>query len=131
MIGLDTNVLLRIVVDDDPAQNERARRFATSAEPASLFVSDIVMVELVWTLRRRLRLSKPLVVTVLRRLVDRPEFVFEDRDAMTGAVESFDSLTTDFSDILIAAKGRAFGASATVSFDEVAIDDEVLSPLPP
>ena len=52
VIGLDTMILLPVFIDDDPLQAAAARRFILKAAPSGLFVSDLVLAEMVWTLGR-------------------------------------------------------------------------------
>jgi predicted nucleic-acid-binding protein len=55
MVAIDTNVLLRVLVDDDAAQATRARRWMTRHEDEGILVDQVVLVELVWVLRARYR----------------------------------------------------------------------------
>ena len=70
MIGIDTNVLLRFLVDDDPAQNEIARRWLsdrTTVDP--VFISAVTIAETVWVLTRTLDYSVDVVSDMLRDLL--------------------------------------------------------------
>ena len=130
MIGLDTNVLLRVFIDDDPAQVGVARRFVERAAPTGLFVSDLVLAEMVWTLTRRLKAEKDRIVEVLRRLLERAEFVLENRDDVRRATSQFASGRVDFGDCLIAVRSQRLGVEQTVSFDEDAIEMNVFIRVP-
>ena len=130
MIGLDTNVLLRVFVDDNPAQVAAARRFVAKAAPGGLFVTDLVLVELVWTLKRLLGTDKARIVDVLRRLLERSEFVLEHRQDIRAAIRHFASGSADFADCLIAVRSRRLGIHDTVSFDKEAIEASLFVPVP-
>ena len=130
MIGLDTNVLLRVFVDDEPKQVAAVRRFVERAAPDGLFISDLVLAETVWTLARRFRAKKDRVVEVLRQLLERAEFVFENRHDFRAALRAFASGRVDFADCLIAMRSRRLGVATTVSFDEDAIEAGLFAPVP-
>jgi predicted nucleic-acid-binding protein len=130
MIGLDTNALLRVFVDDQPAQAAAIRNFVAKVSPAEFVVSDIVLAELVWVLGRRLRTRKARIVEILRLLSDRTEFVLENRSDVRAAIRLFASTRADFADCLIAVRNRRLGAAETVSFDEEAIEAGLFSPVP-
>lgn len=125
MIGLDTNVLLRVFIDDDPRQVAAARRFVLKAAPSGLFVSDHVLAEMVWTLGRRLKASRASILEVLQRILERSEFVLENRQDIRDAARIFARTRVDFGDCLISIRNRRHGATRTVSFDEDAIEASV------
>ena len=129
MIGLDTNVLLRVFIDDNPEQVAAVHRFVKQAPPFSLFVSDIVLAELVWTMKRRFRAAKADLVALLRQLIERAEFVLENRSDVREAVRLFAQGPADFGDCLIYVQHRRLGISKTVSFGEAAIEMQLFVPL--
>ena len=130
MIGIDTNVLVRFLVADDPEQSEAARALVLRATPdAPLFVGTLVLAEVYWVLTRAMRYSPETVIRMLAELIDVPEFVFEhDRDART--LLSLMS-AVDLADGLIAAAAIRAGCRRTVTFDRAAAralpDMELLS----
>jgi predicted nucleic-acid-binding protein len=78
-IGIDTNVLLRMVLNDDAEQRAKALAFGESLkEDKSGFVSLIVLVEFSWSLSSRYRLPKEQVLTAIQRLLKIRTLVFED-----------------------------------------------------
>lgn len=119
MIALDTNVLLRLLLNDDAAQTSKARQaietFEARGEPVLL--NDIVLAEAVWTLRGRYATSKADLLRMLRALLDTATFVFESRDVAHAAITLFEHSSVDFPDCLIAAKNSAAGCSHTLTFD--------------
>ena len=116
MIALDTNVLVRFITEDDPRQAAASRALLATPHE-TFFAADIVLVELVWTLRRLYRFSREDVVTVLQSLLDRSDFLVEDRQAAHDGVRRL-AAGGDFADALILSAARAQGCSCLASFDE-------------
>lgn len=119
MIGIDTNVLLRLWLDDAPAQNARidALLDAHGSLPESVLVSDVVLAEAVWTLRSAYAQSKAAQLKALRSLLAEHAFAFEDRAAVVEAVTQFERSSCGFSDCLIAARHARHGCEFTATFD--------------
>ena len=119
MIGLDTNILLRLWLNDDPAQKEHIDKLLAEHGSAlgSLLLSDVVLAEAVWTLRSAYRQDKAAQMLALRSLLDEPAFAFEDREAVALAVSLFERHTCGFSDCLVAAKHARLGCDFTATFD--------------
>jgi predicted nucleic-acid-binding protein len=122
MLGLDTNVLVRFLVADDPAQFERARRLIRSGsgkgEPA--FISLLVLLETEWVLRSRYALDKTDISAALSGLVASAELQFEDEACVDQALFAWNDSNADFADCLIAARHRSLGCVATATFDDKA-----------
>lgn len=124
MIGLDTNVLVRYLAQDDQQQFARAERFISSAKSSghTLFLNHVVLCELVWVLEGAYRHSKSEIVEVLDRLLLTSDFEIEDRDTVYGALAGFRKAEGDFSDYLIGAKNRQSGCETTATFDKALKD---------
>jgi predicted nucleic-acid-binding protein len=122
MIGLDTNVLLRCFVDDDPAQSKQARQFvAQKCTPESPgFVDRVVLCELVWVLSRGYGYTRAEIVKVLDDLIATRDVVLEDQDLVRKALRSFETGRIGFADALIGEVNRARGCQATATFDQKA-----------
>jgi predicted nucleic-acid-binding protein len=120
MIGIDTNVLLRLWLDDDPAQSRRidALLGAHGNEAGSLMVSDVVLAEAVWTLGSVYAQAKAEQLKAVRSLLAEAAFAFESRDAVTAALAAAEQASCGFSDCLIAAKHAALGCTFTATFDK-------------
>ncbi len=116
MIAIDTNVLVRYVVGDDPVQSAQAARFLEDAlTPESPgFVSLIVVVELSWVLARAYRASGETVRDVLRRLLESRQIVVQSADVVERALTPAEG---DLADALIHHLGVAAGCDRTVTFD--------------
>jgi predicted nucleic-acid-binding protein len=119
VIGLDTNILLRLWLNDDPARNRRID--ALLAEhgnaPRSLLISDVVLAEAVWTLRSTYEQDKAAQLLAVRSLLEEVAFEFEDREAVLLAVSMFKQRTCGFSDCLVTAKNTRLGCGFTATFD--------------
>jgi predicted nucleic-acid-binding protein len=122
MIGLDTNVILRCFVDDDPNQARQARRFV--AERCSRenpgFVDRVALCEMVWVLVRGHRFERKEAAGVVSRLLASSEIVLEDGDAVRAALRTFVERNIDFADALIGEVNRARGCDVTATFDRKA-----------
>lgn len=122
MIAIDTNILLRYVVDDGDPQRQTAITFIdTRCSPASpAFVPLIVLVEFVWVLTRLLRRNRAEIIAVVIDLVDNEHLMIEHVSVVETVIEDFSQGRADFSDYLIAAMARANGAMPTLTFDQIA-----------
>jgi len=119
VIALDTNVLVRLVTRDDEAQAQRARAVFEehAVEVGGLFVADIVLVELCWTLARSYELSRADIALTVHALLNNASIALESSAAVKSALVNFEAGTADFPDCLIVAKAGQAGCSHTLSFD--------------
>ena len=112
MIGCDTNFLLRLWLNDAPAQNKRIDELLAvhGSTPASLLVTDVVLAEAVWTLRSAYGQNKAAQLIAVGSLLEETAFAFEDRDAVAHAAAMCEHASCGFSDCLVAAThaGSAF-----------------------
>ncbi len=132
MIGLDTNVLVRYLTLDDPEQAERAERVIDDAvrtgEP--LFVSAIVVCELVWVLERGYRFTRGEVEVVLDALLRTAQLHFRDKDLLWAALADYRASPGDFADYVLGRDGAAEGCTATVTFDRALSKSPLFEVLP-
>ena len=119
MIGIDTNILLRLWLNDDPAQNKRIDSLLAThgSAPGSLLVTDVVLAEALWTLRAAYDQDKAAQLTAVRSLLQETAFAFEDREAVLQAAELFERFSCGFSDCLVVAKHARHGCDFTATFD--------------
>ncbi|WP_213957544.1 type II toxin-antitoxin system VapC family toxin [Variovorax sp. dw_954] len=119
MIGIDTNILLRLWLNDDPAQNKRidALLVEHGGTPASLLVTDVVLAEAVWTLKSAFDQDKNAQLIALRSLLDETAFAFEDRESVAAAAVLFEAGSCGFADCLVVAKHARHGCDFTATFD--------------
>ncbi len=120
MIALDTNVLVRYLVDDDPEQGVRAAACVDGAiaRGEGLFISEIVVCELVWVLESAYRFPKDQIVEVLDRLLKAEQVSYQQPDLLLAALAAFRTGPADFADYLIREQARTAGCSSLVSFDK-------------
>ena len=119
MIGIDTNILLRLWLNDAPSQNSRidALLDAHGGTPESMLLTDVVLAEAVWTLRSAYGQDKAAQLTALRSVLGEIAFAFEDRNAVARAVTLFEESACGFSDCLVTAKHAQHGCEFTSTFD--------------
>lgn len=105
MPGLDTNILVRWLVDDDAAQSRRiAALFASlTGRDGALFVPLTVMLELEWVLRSRYGFGKPDILLAMNTLLETRELAFQDEPAIERALHAYRQGSADFADCLHAA----------------------------
>ena len=118
MIGLDTNVLVRYIMQDDPKQSPKASRLVesmTSQEPG--FISIVSVIELVWVLSSSYELTRAQVASTLELLLRSEELVLDRADKVASALRVFQSGNADFADCLIERISSSAGCSATMTFD--------------
>ena len=119
MIGIDTNILLRLWLNDDPAQNKRIDSLLAEhgSTPGSLLVTDVVLAQAVWTLRSAFDQDKAGQLIAVRSLLHETAFAFDDREAVIQAAELFEQGHCSFPDCLIVAKHARQGCDFTATFD--------------
>ncbi len=119
MIGVDTNVLVRYLVQDDPRQSAAARQFIENELSADNkgMISSIVFCEVVWVLSRAYEQPKERLLEVIRGILETDVFEVERRDCAWRAFYDFEEGKSDFSDYYIGEINRATGSVCTVTFD--------------
>jgi predicted nucleic-acid-binding protein len=119
MIGLDTNVLARLFVDDDAAQARQARGFvaARCTEQNPGFVDRVALCELVWVLSSVHRYRRAEIAPIIEKLLASPDLILEDDGAVRAALQTFITRNIDFADALIGEVNRARGCDTTATFD--------------
>ena len=119
MIGLDTNVLVRYLTQDDPAQYAKAAAFIDAATDRGeqFVVNTAVLCELVWVLGTAYGYSREQIASALEQILATAQFEVERLDEARQALRDFRSTKADFSDALIGRINRSLGAGHTVTFD--------------
>lgn len=124
MIGIDTNVVIRFLVQDDEAQARIATRLMsrlTRQNPG--FVSSVVLAEVTWVLARAYKYSREHVASAVEGLLRSTELVIENADSAYRALAMYQtSASGEFADALIAQMAVAAGAIETVTFDRRAAE---------
>lgn len=117
MIAIDTNVLVRILIDDDnPEQIAAARGLAAKAK--CLFIAQIVQIELVWVLKRAYEISKPVMLTILNELLENEAFCLQHPEVYKQALKSYAEGTADFSDCILLAECKHKNINQIFTFDK-------------
>lgn len=128
MIAIDTNVLLRYLLQDDPTQSKQAAALITGDEDA--LITDVVLVETLWTLKgKRYNLKKESILKVINSLFEEPTIKFEDGQTIWRALNDYKNATpvksggkkkeADFPDALIINKARFAISNAGLKFKGV------------
>jgi predicted nucleic-acid-binding protein len=118
MIGLDTNVLVRYIMQDDARQAKLASDLIealTVDEPG--FIPVVAIVELVWVLSSSFALVRKQVVQALEVLLQTKEVQVENAELVWRAVRLYCASAADFADCLIERSAAAAGCIRTMSFD--------------
>lgn len=123
MIGLDTNVVVRFLVQDDDVQSPIATRFMSRlSKERPGFISAVVLAEMTWVLSRAYKASHADISNAVEGLLRSAEIVVENTEAAWRALGAYRaSATAEFADALIAETASLAGASETVSFDGKAV----------
>lgn len=126
MIGLDTNVLVRYLAQDEPKQAARATRLIDEelsvSDPG--FISLVVLMELCWVLKRLYSASADELLATVEDLLNTPRFQLDRRDVVAATVQFMKAgagAKAGFADALIAQLAAAQGCSRIVSFDKAAV----------
>jgi predicted nucleic-acid-binding protein len=119
MKGLDTNVLVRYLTLDDAVQAAAATEVIEGAARTgeSLFVSSVVLCEVVWVLEAAYRLGREQILSTLDTLLRTAQLRFEDKDVLWHALADYREGRGDFADYVIGRSAVAAGCASTVTFD--------------
>ena len=122
MIGIDTNVLVRYIAQDDAAQSARASQLIEQECSASTpgFIGVVVLVELVWVSESCYGAARPEVAEIVRRILSIRQLVVQEAELVWKALRLFESSQADFSDCLIERAADAAGCTRTMTFDRKA-----------
>ena len=123
MIGLDTNILVRYLAQDDSVQSPRATEIVegrlTEAGPG--FVSVVTMAETAWVLDRVYRLSAHEIAAAIERILQIDALIVENEQEVFAAMIALREGRGSFPDALIAALGASAGCDRTLTFDRKAL----------
>jgi predicted nucleic-acid-binding protein len=123
MIGLDTNILVRYLTQDDAVQSERAKDLLdgklTPAEPG--FVSVVAMAETVWVLERTYDFSDQEIAAAVEGMLQADALKVENESEVFTAMIALKEGRGSFADALIVELGARAGCSGTLTFDQNAL----------
>ena len=113
--GVDTNVFLRIFIEDDGRQHQEAVELVRSL--GQVFVGTVVVVEAVGALRKIFRFPRAKLAQFLHAVLETDAFIIEGREVVEAAMFGFSSGTADFADHVILETARRNGADRVYTFD--------------
>ncbi len=127
MIGVDTNVLVRYLTQDEPKQSAVATRFfeANLSDRTPGFVSLVVLIELYWVLERLYHAKPQEIVATVVDMLGMAHFHFQEHEAVHAALDDWQHTANrgkvGLPDLLITKLALRSGCSQTVSFDKAAV----------
>jgi predicted nucleic-acid-binding protein len=122
VIGLDTNILLRAMLDDHPTQSPAAQELLRSFQSGQRgFVNLPVLMEFFWVLRTHYKLPRQELVAALLELIGTETIEFEALQTVIQALALVETSGADFSDAIIGLRNSELGAETTVTFDRDAV----------
>jgi predicted nucleic-acid-binding protein len=118
MIGVDTNVLIRHLVKDDPQNAERARRFLDQRSPDDpAFISTTVVIEIIYVLRRKYGVGRAEIIRILETLLRSRDISIQSAASLRRALADAEEANTDLADAIIAHTAIDAGCDGTVTLD--------------
>jgi predicted nucleic-acid-binding protein len=125
VIGIDTNVLVRFLVEDDEAQSRAASLLISRAHQNDerLFVSDVVLCETVWVLAGAYRVPKPEIIELLGRILRARQLTFRATNSLRAALDAYKTGKGDFADYVIREIGKEAGATMLMTFDRTLLQE--------
>lgn len=121
MVGLDTNVVLRYLLQDDPKQTRHANQIFDQLSEQNLgFISLVTVLEIVWVLRSLLQQNPSQIASHLENLLTADSLEVQNEQQVFEAVFALKSGSGEFEDALIGALNAWAGCSHTLTFDRKA-----------
>ena len=119
MIGLDTNVVLRLLLNDDPAQRLRAAKAVEQARGLAVRVSITlaVVLEMEWVLRSLAKMTKPQVLSVFDLLLESYDIEIDNEKVLEQALHIYANAACDFAECLFLAQYQRMGCQTMLTFD--------------
>ncbi len=123
MIGLDTNIIIRYLTQDDLQQSKLATQIIENELNTDKqgFISLVVLVELIWVLSSCYKLSKSELISIINQLLMTKQFKIEQVEHAFKALRKWQQGKGDFSDALIAVLAHNTGCEYTLTFDKKAV----------
>jgi predicted nucleic-acid-binding protein len=129
VIGLDTNVVVRYLLCDDPTQSDAATRLIdeTCSETKPAFIGSIVLCEVWWVLRKIFKLSRLDATATIHELLENSHIRVHQPESIIASLETCRKTDADFADCLIVLESRSAGAPTVMTFDRGARDAGIMS----
>ena len=122
MKAIDTNILVRFLVNDEPRQSKLARDLFHKAEVSRdrLYVSNMVLLETLWVLESAYDVDRESLLETLHELLLMPVLALENRELIQAVLASARTGKAELSDLLIGHAAQLAGCEITLTFDKVA-----------
>ena len=119
MIGLDTNVVLRLLLNDDLKQRQRAVKAIQQAKGLAVRVTITlaVVLEMEWVLRSIAKMTKPQVLSVFDLLLESYDIEIDNEKALEQALHIYANAAADFAECLFLAQYQRMGCQTMLTFD--------------
>ena len=126
MIGLDTNILVRYLVQDDEKQSALVTKLIeeTYDKEGFCFINHIVLCELVWVLQRAYKVSKKQTIEIIEKLLHTSQFTCQSPDIIWKALKNYKSGSADFADYMTSTINQDHGCEHTLSFDKKVLKNQ-------
>jgi len=131
LIGIDTNVLIRYLTQDDPKQAAKATNYLETncSKEHPGYINHIVLCEVIWVLSHGYKYPKSNITEVIKQLFNTSELSVENPEQAWAALRDFEKGKADYSDYLIAHKNKQAGCSETITFDKKAANHKLFESL--
>ena len=128
MKALDTNILIRFLLNDEPEQSDKVHNLFLNAQKREerLFVGQLTLLETVWVLESRYRFSRENLLSSLKKLFSLPVLAFEKAEMLEEYAEIAMSSGVELSDLLIALSAKSSHCETTLTFDRKAAKESKL-----
>jgi predicted nucleic-acid-binding protein len=124
VIGVDTNVLVRAVLDDDPKEANIAKKLLLQlSDNKKLFISSYAILEMIWVLKMK-GLPRQTIYASVLDLMDSNGVVIGNREIIRTAIERYSKGKADFGDYLIISEGEFHDTPKLASFDKTLCKEE-------
>ena len=122
MKAVDTNVLVRFLIQDDEIQTQIVTQILSEAEETKqpLFVSQTVVLELIWVLKSAYEVTRQDILTSINELLSMSALEFQGQQVVRDFVTASNDNTYDLSDLLISQVAKGDGCDTTLTFDKKA-----------
>jgi len=122
MTGIDTNIIVRYIVQDDPVQSKLATDYIerNCTKENQGLINQIVLCEIVWVLKRAYKYDKSTIISVLRNIISSVELHVLDRNPAWYALSDYQVGSADFSDYFLSRINKENKVLTTVTFDRTA-----------
>lgn len=130
MISIDTNILARAFLEDDPDQAKASKKLMESAaKDNQLFISSYALLEFVWVLKVK-KFTRKEIYEAIITLTDSPGITIGQREVILFAAEKFYKGKADFGDYMILSEGERYGAKILKTFDDALLNESHHATLP-